>query len=198
MKLSEKAIKAMGRRYDRPPPRSFSDINVDENGKGQVGRYQSRYSYVDGPMYFLGQQIVNQMGKSGWPSFIHCCYRSPEKQQEVFDKGFSKARPFQSPHQFSEAVDIVHQKLFWNAPKSFWDDLEACTLVVSERFKVELTGGFDWGWDFAHIQLADWRKFAEGVRWKQPTKINLAARFCEVLPQQWMQHVKSKRFKGLA
>lgn len=159
--------------------------------KMQVEKRQTRYNYRNGPMYYLGQQIVKAMEDAGYPAFIHCCYRPPEEQQAAFDRKASKARPFQSPHQYWEAVDIVHPSLFWNAPPDYWEALHDCARVVEERFGVTFEHGFLWGWDSAHIELKDWRNIREKLGNKSPTEAQLDRRFREVLPDQWKQYERS-------
>jgi len=160
--------------------------------KMQVGKRQTRYNYRSGPMMFLGQQIVKQMQDSGYPAFIHCCLRTAEDQRAAKDRGASKAGPFQSPHQYWEAVDIVHPKLFWNASSEYWQALADCSRLVANKFGVTLELGFDWGWDSAHIELKDWRDFQLDVGQRHPTQEELDARFEAVLPEQWKQFRKSK------
>ncbi|CAD0186691.1 hypothetical protein RUESEDTHA_03601 [Ruegeria sp. THAF57] len=161
--------------------------------KMQAPRRQTRYSYENGPMYYLGQQIVKAMQDAGYPAKISECYRSPERQSKLRKEGFSKARAYQSPHQYYEAVDIIHPSLGWNVSQEYWDTLATCARIVADRYGVEFDGGFKWGWDLAHIELEDWRTFRAKVRSnvlmegeaRPPTKAELGERFQEVLPQQW-------------
>lgn len=180
----------------------------------QAEKPQSRFTYTDGPMYFLGQQIVKGMQQAGYPAKIHCCYRTPEEQQRALDRGASNARPFRSPHQFYEAVDIIHESFAWfhpdlrppSTPKEvwekqaadFWETLAAVSRTVADRYGVRLELGHDWGWDSAHIELRDWRDFRRAIGMSVPTRVQLAARFSEVLPHQWKQFQKSKSFTDFA
>ena len=158
--------------------------------KMQVEKRQTRYTYTDGPMYFLGQQIVKVMEDAGYPAMIHCCYRSPQLQQKWFDKGTSKARPWESPHQYWEAVDIVHPSLFWNVSSDYWEQLAVAVRIVAEKYGVELEHGHHWKWvDSAHIELKDWRKVKRLVGDVHPTPQQLAERFQQVLPRVWAQRL---------
>lgn len=132
--------------------------------KGQEHKVQRRYTYDAGPMLFLGQQIVRAMQDAGYPARIHCHYRSPTKQAELKEAGRSRAGPWESPHQFYEAVDIIHASKGWEVSSDFWDTLAGCARIVSQKYGVELELGHDWGWDSAHIEIKDWRKFRDQIR----------------------------------
>lgn len=143
----------------------------------------------DGPMMFLGLQIVKRMERAGYPSIIHACFRHPAEQQRVFDKGASKARPWESPHQYFEAVDIVHKSLYWQAPPVYWETLATVVRQVAEEFGVPLEHGHHWKFvDSAHVEMKDWRSVRKaqldrvGVNYR-PSKIELKARFAQVLPK---------------
>lgn len=166
----------------------------------QPDKATTRYTYTDGPMFFLGQQIIRKMEEMGYPSKIYTLYRSPKEQEQKKRQGLSRASAWQSPHQFYEAVDIasaVHPA--W-PPKNdpYWMALKDAIAVVEQEFGVELTGGFDWGWDYAHIEIEDWRIVrkrlrAKGGYMRPPNQHELDARFEEVLPRRWKQFLKSKK-----
>lgn len=205
-------------KYEYEAGKEGREIDPSQPHTGQVHERLTRYDYSQGPMYYLGQQIVRAMEDSGYPAFIWCCYRSPAKQSEYLDKGTSKAGPWQSPHQFYEAVDILHPELYWQAPPDYWEQLAACVRIVAEKFGVELDHGHYWSWvDSAHVELEDWREFRERIRarWRddldewnfqreedplskavmptpsKPTEEELAQRFEQVLPKVWKQHVRA-------
>ncbi len=179
---------------------------------GQARKRQTRYTYTDGPMYYLGQQIVRAMQDAGYPAKIVECYRPPTRQNDLFSLGRSKARGWESPHQFYEAVDIVHDTRGWDVGPEFWDTLASCVRIVAERFGVDLEHGHFWTFkDSAHVELKDWRVFREVIRqrwrldvddWNRarmddpllavpmptptpPTQSERAARFQAVLPDVW-------------
>lgn len=170
--------------------------------KMQTPKRQTRFTYTDGPMFYIGQQIVKAMQDAGYPAKISECYRSPERQNQLFAKRTSKARAWQSPHQFLEAVDIIHPSKGWNVSQEYWDTLNACARIVEEKYNVQLTYGYDWGWDMAHIELTDWktvktmkmneaRKTGERI---PPTPRQLWDRFKVVLPGPARQHMKAVGF----
>lgn len=163
--------------------------------KMQVEKRQTRYTYVDGPMVYLGQQIIKAMEDAGYPAMIFESIRTPERQDQLRKDGKSNAGQWQSPHQYWEAVDIVHPSLYWSVSKDYWMALRAAVEVVEAKFNVKLVqGGRDWGWDEAHVQLADWRKakrkhderlLENGEKRRPPNEAERAERFLLVLPQVW-------------
>jgi hypothetical protein len=154
---------------------------------------QKFYCYSAGPMFYIGQQIVAAMQKAGYPAKIQECLRSADRQAALKSEGRSRAGPFESPHQFSEAVDIVHPSLFWKVSEDYWDALDACAQTVSRRLGVELETGYSWGWDKAHIELKDWRVVRDRLGKRHPEPEDLNRRFAEVLPSVWASRPMSSR-----
>lgn len=151
-------------------------------------RPSAAVTYDQGPMLYIGQQIVKRMAKMGYPSKIQEHWRTPERQKRLKAEGFSKAGPWSSPHQFGEAVDIVHKTLGWNVPEEYWNALAVCVRVIEAELNVSLTHGHTWAFrDSAHVELTDWRtvrdaqlQAPEGAR--VPTQSELLARWKQVLP----------------
>lgn len=158
----------------------------------QPPKVVSRYTYTDGPMFYIGQQIIRQMQMVGWDCKIHECYRSPERQRELLKLRRTKAPEWTSPHQYWLAVDIIHKTKAWDVPQRFWDDLNACVKVVAEKHDIELEHGYDWGWDSAHIELKNFRTYRKRYFGTELNSGQLAAIFAEVLPKVWKQHLRSK------
>lgn len=159
--------------------------------KGQAEKRQTRYDYTQGPMHYLGQQIVRGMQDAGYPAKIHVCYRPPDLQDSLYRRGRSKAKAWQSPHQYFEAVDVVHETLFWECEQDFWDTLARVVKIVAEKYNVTLEHGYDWGWDSAHIELKDFRKVRNRQGRRVPDALQLAYRFEEVLPDVWKQATRN-------
>lgn len=186
MEVFKNGLEAMRQSYyDNDTPRQ----------RGQVSKRQTRYDYRAGPMKFLGQQIVKAMEDAGFPAFIHCHYRGPAQQDEAYALGTSQAKAGQSPHQYMEAVDIVHPSKYWQVSSDYWDALAACVRVVEERYDINLVdGGTDWGWDNAHIQTHDWKNFRKECEGKfPPSQSLLDRRFDEVLPKVWSRYIRDLR-----
>lgn len=160
--------------------------------KMQTPKRQTRYTYVDGPMMFLGQQVVKRMEDAGYPAKIFECYRTPARQEELQSKEDwrTDAGAYDSAHQYFEAVDIVHPSLFWNASSDYWEQLAVCVRIVAEKYGVDLSHGHHWPKvDSAHIQLRNWREFKAVVGKAKPSPEQLALRFQSVLPAVWAQYV---------
>lgn len=177
--------------------RAFMNPNVREYHKvpGNATR-------VDGPMVYLAHHIVEGMAKAGYPAKVFISFRSPEQQEREWADGDSKARAWQSPHQFWEAVDIVHPSLYWEAPKEFWTMLGIVTRQVAQKYRCPLVWGGDWGWDFAHIEIRDWRQirsrqeqehaFKKGLKqpvlghpYYEPSPYQRNLRFIELIPREY-------------
>lgn len=172
------------------------------NAVGQEPERMSRFVRDKGPMYYLGQQIVQRMETMGYPSRIYTLYRTPAEQTKAYKAGRSKAKPYQSPHQFLEAVDIVHKLLYWEAPPEYWDALALCVREVAKQFNVELEHGHTWKFvDSAHVEIRSWRDVRtrqvdsqfnklltdEGIHYHKPTQSELYDRFVEILPNALKQ-----------
>ena len=121
MKLSQLAMRAAGLLSGR------RDEQV------QIERPPHRNNYSEGPMGYIGQQLLKRMAQKGWPCKISEHWRTPERQAQLLSKGVSKAGPWQSPHQYGLAVDIIHATLGWQVPERFWIDLAACVQVCSKQ-----------------------------------------------------------------
>lgn len=168
--------------------------------KMQVPKRQTRFTYDLGPMYFLGQQIVKAMQDAGYPAKILYCHRSADEQRALYAKGrtapgdiVTQARPWESPHQYYEAVDIIHPSLAWDVSEDYWEALASCVRIVAERYDALLVHGHEWRFrDSAHIEMADWRfqqaehrerVMLEGKE-RPPNEAELWARFKSVLPKE--------------
>lgn len=148
----------------------------------------ARVTYTEGPMLYIGQQICKRMAKMGYPAKIAVHWRSAEQQNKEFVEGDSKAKAWQSPHQFGEAVDIVHKTLGWSVPDEFWAALSVCVRIIEAELRVSLVHGRTWGWDQAHVELKDWRTVRDAQKargalfYHKPTQDELLTRWKQVLP----------------
>jgi hypothetical protein len=142
--------------------------NQQDGRKKQI-KHQTRENYSvtrrSGPMFYLAHVIVKKMADSGYPTKIVYCYRSPEEQARLYAQGRStegvivtKAKPWQSAHQYWEAADFCHKTLGWNVPMEYWDQLERVVKAVEAEYRVDLTGGYEWEWDRAHVEIKHWRE----------------------------------------
>ena len=79
-------------------------------------------------------------------------WRSPVDQQKAFDKKVSKARPWQSAHQYGLAVDFVPKingKWVWGmASDPHWADLRKAATARGLRNVID--------WDRPHVEHPVW------------------------------------------
>ena len=156
--------------------------------KMQTPKRQTMYCYTEGPMMYLGQQVVKLMQDSGFPAKIHCCYRSADDQGKLYNQvpKVTKALPYDSAHQYYEAVDIIHPSLGWNVSEAYWTTLSKCWEIIEDKHNLDLSIGHYWNFrDSAHVQLKSWHDFKDKVGAHKPTEDQLNERFREVLPKVW-------------
>lgn len=84
--------------------------------------------------------------------FVFETYRDPERQTSLFYKGKSKARAWESPHQYGLAVDIVPfdgTKPIWpNLDDPRWERLSIAADAVGLSTPIK--------WDPGHVQHPGW------------------------------------------
>lgn len=95
---------------------------------------------------------------------VTCTYRSPKEQEAEFLAGHSKARAWQSYHQYKRALDIVvmrNGKCIWN-PRTKED-----VQLWNAAGNIFINHGFEWAkyWksfpELAHFQIT------EGKHWRE-------------------------------
>lgn len=109
-------------------------------------------------------EALAECKSKGFLVTVTCTYRSPKEQQQEFLEGDSKAKAWQSYHQYRRALDIVvmrNGKPVWNprTPQDWalWNEVGA----IFEKH------GFEWAkhWkgfpELAHFQITG------GKHWKQ-------------------------------
>ncbi len=194
MKWLKKMIKKLLNADGSPPVTPQDLVNASrrqsmKNERTQPLKKVQSKDRTQGPAYYLGMQVVRMMEDAGYPSRILYCWRSPQVQNRFYNKGTSKAKAWQSPHQYMEAVDVIHATRGWNVSEDYWDTLAACVRTVSSRFNVQLEHGHNWKFrDSAHFEIKPWREVKgryqdEKGNNRMPTQIELLERFVEVLPR---------------
>ena len=84
--------------------------------------------------------------------------RSKKRQATLYQKGRSKAKAGESPHQYGMAVDVVHATRSWNLTKKEWDVLGSIGKEIARKKNLKMEWGGDWKfYDPAHWQIKDWR-----------------------------------------
>lgn len=93
--------------------------------------------------------------------YAHNMVRTSAQQQELYVRGVSKAKGFDSPHPNGCAVDIVHSTRAWDLTKSEWSMLGHIGKELAAQNGFKLVWGGDWSfYDPAHWELANWRSHA--------------------------------------
>lgn len=165
----------------------------------QAEKTQTRFTYTEGPMLYIGQQIVKAMQDAGYPAKIVEYYRTPVRQAELLAKKppVTKAGPFESAHQYMCAVDIVHPAKGWDVSEAYWDTLASCVRNVALKLGVGLDHGHHWRFrDSAHVQLEDWRDFKAVVGVAKPTPEDLEDLWEVLLPEVWGRYMQRQVQKG--
>lgn len=179
MKLSDKAMLAAG----MDPAAKAAQVQADKTP------FRNQYHW--GPMGFLSTQAVKRMSYKGWPCKVSELLRSPKRQNQLYGKT-SKAKAWQSPHQWGLAADVIHARKGWDVPERFWTDLAAVIKVMDEEYDVRLTHGHYWRFrDSAHFELTSWRDWARRWGKSAPTDEQLSECFAAVMPKVWRQFQQS-------
>jgi hypothetical protein len=100
-----------------------------------------KFDYTQGPIFYFGQKVCVAMERIGQPTKIHTCFRSPDEQRDL-PQGVSNAEPWESPHQFYEAVDLIHAKRGWPPTDDpYWRILNDVAQVVAHELGLPIVGG---------------------------------------------------------
>lgn len=116
------------------------------------------------------RRLVARFRKLGVPLFAHCFVRSDAEQSALFQRGLTKARAGESPHNYGLAVDIVHGTKAWDLSHRQWEVVGHVGKEVAAQLGVKVEWGGDWRfYDPAHWEIANWRDI--GSTWREPLTI---------------------------
>lgn len=110
----------------------------------------------------FARKYVIELQRYKIPGFAYEYRRNREEQNAAKARGVSKAAYGHSPHNFGLAVDILP----WHPQGDWWDRwtkeqwLTFVTIGAEVARKAKLpveNGGLEWGWDWPHWQLVDWK-----------------------------------------
>lgn len=93
----------------------------------------------------LWELLQKESGDTVWMMFE--TYRSPERQNELFRKKKTKAKAWESAHQYGLAIDFVPVI----DGKPFWPAMNDDRWVVLNTLATECGLGNDIAWDPAHV-----------------------------------------------
>lgn len=105
--------------------------------------------------------FIKRTGQMGIPMFAAEVIRTPERQDQLFEDGHSKAKGGQSAHQYGMAVDLVHAQHGWSLNRDQWKLLGDVGMDIAKTLSLPI-GSKAWGgnWKFydpAHWQVDDWK-----------------------------------------
>lgn len=102
--------------------------------------------------------FVRKLYEVDVPAFCHAAWRSGDEQDQLFVRGFTKAKAGESPHNHGFAVDIIHGTKAWELDKMAWSILGHMGKEIATRKGIEIQWGGDWSfYDPAHWELKHWR-----------------------------------------
>jgi hypothetical protein len=97
------------------------------------------------------------------PIFAHQIGRSAAEQRQIYKDGFSKAKEWKSPHNYSMAIDIVIYGRYWDKMnKQQWKYLGWLGKEAARKAGVEIKWGADPDFGFydpAHWQIPNWKQY---------------------------------------
>lgn len=106
------------------------------------------------------KRFVARMAKLDIPVFAHEMVRSVARQNELYVKGFSRARGGQSPHQIGMAVDIIHSLKAWKLTDRQWSIFGHAGKEIAKQAGIPITWGGDFKslYDPAHWEISGWKQ----------------------------------------
>lgn len=137
--------------------------------KHQEQQWRANREGVHPDIIEFDKGLVKAMGKLGVPMFAAEMYRTPQRQDDMFALGLSRAKAGKGAHPYGCALDIVHSTEGWNIPKEAW-------LLIGHVGKeliqkkglalVSLAWGGDWGfYDPAHWEIDGWQMLKDRYPW---------------------------------
>lgn len=174
-------------------PKDHSEVAARFVDKALVGspKFQRLIWPINDPVHPALAHVMRRFKAEAeslhWPFFVHTGMRTYWAQESAFKAGHSKARPYQSPHQWGLAVDLVHFSRLWDLRPLEWETLAAVVRECSRKASVPLEWGGDWSfYDPAHWQLEAWPKY----------RVHFAAEVRGVTPAQRAAYVEAEHDAG--
>lgn len=117
----------------------------------------------------FGVGMVRAMGRMGVPMFVSEYVRSPERQDDLYALGNSRARAGSSPHQYGMALDLIHAVKGWNLSRDQWELIGDVGQDLARKLSLPITSkawGGEWKfYDPAHWQIDDWKNHKGQFPW---------------------------------
>ncbi len=138
--------------------RSLAEPNASKSLWVKIQQTENDYIGVHPDIIEFWKAFSKAMKRRNIPIRAFEFVRSAERQQELYDKGRSKASAGFGAHQYGMAVDIIHATRGWNLSKKEWDCMVAIGKEVARKRNIKLDSGHDWNfWDPAHWEIDNWQ-----------------------------------------
>mgnify|MGYP001441166874 FL=1 len=139
--------------------RSLAEPNASKQLWVKILQTENDYVGVDPEIVEFWKAFSKAMKRRNIPIRAFEFLRSPERQQELYNKGRSKVQ-FDGSHQHGKACDIIHATRAWQLSKKEWDCIGSVGKEIARKRNIKITWGGDWIsiYDPAHWELKDWRK----------------------------------------
>lgn len=114
-----------------------------------------RQTFVDSAILF-----ADIMAQVGLPIKFHEYMRPPERQNELYSLGRTRARAWESPHQYGLAADFSFDPYGYDVPFSWWQYADKLASHLG------IQSGISYG-DANHIQLPGWQQWKKTSFWSR-------------------------------
>lgn len=125
-----------------------SELNPLERNPSLAGCHPAAYD----KFVLLAELLSSNAAQRGRPLFLPFeAYRSPERQEQLYREGTTKAHAWQSAHQWGMAVDFVpyiNGAWTWDAPDDWWTYLLDCSRHCGLDVPIV--------WDKVHVESPLW------------------------------------------
>jgi hypothetical protein len=136
--------------------KTLRDAKVSKRD-GNKRAYAQHWAYAHPELQKWADAMIQECRQRQIPLYAFEILRTPERQRQLKIEGRTKAKPYESAHQFGYAIDLIHKSRLWSLEQSEWEIIGAIGKEIARKKNIRITWGGDWGWDYAHWELTDWR-----------------------------------------
>lgn len=146
---------------------SLVEKGIARKGAFRARQYRASRVGAQKPLNDFITAFEQELWAREIPFVVHQVMRSAAEQKALFEKGVSRAKAGQSPHQWGCAVDFIHYKKGWelhpdkSEAYAMWAVIGAIGKEVARRKQIPITWGGDFVtiWDPAHWELTGWKTY---------------------------------------
>jgi hypothetical protein len=150
----------------KPLPKNLQEaaaLLVDRPNCESVGyKHKQIYDWdgVHPDIIEFTRRMVKELKRRGIPFYAFELMRTAERQKHLLRQKRSKAGPWESPHQYGCAVDLISYTRLWNITPQQWLVVGTIGKEIARKMGIKVVWGGDWKfYDPAHWQLADWKEY---------------------------------------